>query len=173
MSTQTERTGASESLSPALWLRFAQRIVQSLRHHIPNNVPVDDAVSEALLAMVQSAHSFDPSRGIAFTTYVYPRIRGRVLNLARKETFHAHVNHDCLPAVQASTEQIVARREQHRCLLTAIQTLPTTRRRVLSQLLAGRSTKEAAAVLDLSAQRVRSNRRKAVRQLHEALCPAG
>ena len=34
----------------------------------------------------KTAHSYDPSRGIAFRTYAYPRIRGAIVDEMRKNT---------------------------------------------------------------------------------------
>ena len=55
----------------------------------------------------------------------------------------------------------------------ALEDLSPRRRQAITLLLAGRSTKEAAGMLGISAQCVRRSKASAVRQLHEALCPAG
>ena len=46
---------------------------------------VDDIVSEGILTLITSIDKFDPEKGIKFETYVAKRIRGMVIDLARKQ----------------------------------------------------------------------------------------
>lgn len=46
---------------------------------------VDDIVSEGILTLLNSIDKFDPEKGIKFETYVAKRIRGMVIDLARKQ----------------------------------------------------------------------------------------
>ncbi len=46
---------------------------------------VDDIVSEGILTLLSSIDKFDPEKGIKFETYVAKRIRGMVIDLARKQ----------------------------------------------------------------------------------------
>ena len=46
---------------------------------------VDDIVSEGILTLLNSLDKFDPDKGIKFETYVAKRIRGMVIDLARKQ----------------------------------------------------------------------------------------
>lgn len=46
---------------------------------------VDDIVSEGILTLLGSIDKFDPEKGIKFETYVSKRIRGMVVDLARKQ----------------------------------------------------------------------------------------
>ena len=46
---------------------------------------VDDIVSEGILTLLSSIDKFDPDKGIKFETYVAKRIRGMVIDLARKQ----------------------------------------------------------------------------------------
>ena len=46
---------------------------------------VDDIVSEGILTLLTSIDKFDPDKGIKFETYVAKRIRGLVIDLARKQ----------------------------------------------------------------------------------------
>ena len=46
---------------------------------------VDDIVSEGILTLLTSIDKFDPEKGIKFETYVSKRIRGMVIDLARKQ----------------------------------------------------------------------------------------
>ena len=46
---------------------------------------VDDIVSEGILTLLSAIDKFDPDKGIKFETYVSKRIRGMVIDLARKQ----------------------------------------------------------------------------------------
>ena len=46
---------------------------------------VDDIVSEGILTLLSAIDKFDPDKGIKFETYVAKRIRGMVIDLARKQ----------------------------------------------------------------------------------------
>ena len=46
---------------------------------------VDDIVSEGILTLLSSIDKFDPDKGIKFEPYVSKRIRGMVIDLARKQ----------------------------------------------------------------------------------------
>ena len=46
---------------------------------------VDDIVSEGILALLSAIDKFDPEKGIKFETYVAKRIRGMVIDMARKQ----------------------------------------------------------------------------------------
>ena len=46
---------------------------------------VDDIVSEGILTLLSSIDKFDPDKDIKFETYVAKRIRGMVIDLARKQ----------------------------------------------------------------------------------------
>jgi len=46
---------------------------------------VDDIVNEGLLTLLNAIDKYDPDKGIKFETYVAKRIRGMVIDLARKQ----------------------------------------------------------------------------------------
>lgn len=46
---------------------------------------VDDIVSEGIFTLLNVVDKFDPSKGIRFETYISKRIRGMVVDLARKQ----------------------------------------------------------------------------------------
>ena len=46
---------------------------------------VDDIVSEGILTLLTAIDKFDPEKGIKFETYVAKRIRGMVIDMARKQ----------------------------------------------------------------------------------------
>lgn len=55
------------------------RLVASIAHRYSTpNVTTDELMSEGVLALLAAADSFDPGRGLAFTTYAWPIIEGRI-----------------------------------------------------------------------------------------------
>lgn len=46
---------------------------------------VDDIVNEGVLTLLSAIDKFDPERGVKFETYVSKRIRGMVIDMARKQ----------------------------------------------------------------------------------------
>jgi RNA polymerase sigma factor for flagellar operon FliA len=52
----------------------------------PASVEIDDLVAFGFLGLMEAAERFDPARGVQFTTYAYPRIRGAIYNGMAKMT---------------------------------------------------------------------------------------
>ena len=92
MSTQelldTYKQTGDESLKWPLVLRY-EGLVKSaalqIRGVYSSFAQVDDIVSEGILTLLSCIDKFDPSKGIKFETYVSKRIRGMVIDLARKQ----------------------------------------------------------------------------------------
>lgn len=54
----------------------------------PASVEIDDLVAFGFLGLIEAAERFDPERGVLFSTFAYPRIRGAMLNgMARMATY--------------------------------------------------------------------------------------
>lgn len=82
-----KRTG-DENLKWPLVLRYEGLIKNAalqIRGVYSSFAQVDDIVSEGILALLSSIDKFDPDKGIKFETYVSKRIRGMVIDLARKQ----------------------------------------------------------------------------------------
>ena len=71
---------------PAQTAASALRMAYAIAgRHGGNAASRDDLASEALLALVECAQRFDPSRGYQLTSFAYPRMRGRALDSLRRE----------------------------------------------------------------------------------------
>ena len=65
----------------------------SLVHHValkmaqcmPAGLDVDDLVSAGTMGLMEALDSFDTSRGLAFSTFAVPRIRGSILDELRRQ----------------------------------------------------------------------------------------
>lgn len=62
-------------------------IVGRLAIELPSRIERDDLVGYGMLGLVGAADSFDPSRGLQFSTFAFPRIRGAILDELRKADF--------------------------------------------------------------------------------------
>lgn len=62
-----------------------------IRDHCPYRRDRDDLVQEGLLGLLEAARRFDPSRQVAFGTYAYYYIRGRILAVLRSESEFAPI----------------------------------------------------------------------------------
>ncbi len=58
-------------------------IVRETMTRVPSHVDRDDLSSAGLTALVQSAHAYDPSRGVPFNRYAATRIRGAIVDELR------------------------------------------------------------------------------------------
>jgi RNA polymerase sigma factor for flagellar operon FliA len=65
-------------------LYFVRHILGKMLGGLPDSVDNDNLESAGILGLVEAAGQFDPTRGIAFTTYAYQRIRGAILDELRR-----------------------------------------------------------------------------------------
>jgi RNA polymerase sigma factor for flagellar operon FliA len=90
-------------VTDALWIRYRDRgdpdarrrlldtylglVHHSARELMPHGVrdiELDDLIGAGTLGLVQALEGFDPARGLAFSTYAMPRIRGAILDELRR-----------------------------------------------------------------------------------------
>lgn len=78
----------NEELKWPLVLRYEGLIrsaAQQIRGVYSSFAQVDDIVNEGILTLLNAIDKFDPEKGVKFETYVAKRIRGMVVDLARKQ----------------------------------------------------------------------------------------
>jgi len=94
----TERTGASRKtkraasrVSPAerealliQHLGLVHHVARQLARGLSTAAELDELVSAGSVGLIQAADSFDRSRGLSFSTYAVPRIRGAILDELRR-----------------------------------------------------------------------------------------
>ena len=66
-------------------LPLARSIAAKLRLAHGLTAPFDDLYASGVDGLMQAAHRFDPTRGVAFTTFAYYRIRGARLDSLRRD----------------------------------------------------------------------------------------
>lgn len=62
------------------YLGLVHHTAHELRRHRPGAPELDDLIGAGSVGLVQALEGFDPSRGLAFSTYAMPRIRGAMLD---------------------------------------------------------------------------------------------
>lgn len=61
-------------------LGLVHHIARQIAERVPDGVELDDLISAGTLGLVLAQQSFEPARGLAFSTYATPRIRGSILD---------------------------------------------------------------------------------------------
>jgi RNA polymerase sigma factor (sigma-70 family) len=62
---------------------LVRSIASRLRRRVPQ-LDADDLVSAGMIGLLEAVDRFDDERGVAFGTFAYPRIKGAILDEARK-----------------------------------------------------------------------------------------
>ncbi len=82
-----QKVKLSEATEDELLATYAPVISQMVHRFVPLTrvtVDIDDLKNIASLALIQSAHGFDPAAGMSFESYARMRIRGAILDEIRK-----------------------------------------------------------------------------------------
>ena len=85
---QTYKRTGNEELKWPLVMRYVglvKTIALQVRGVYSSFAQVDDIVNEGLLTLASAVDKFEPAKGIKFETYVSKRIRGAVIDLARRQ----------------------------------------------------------------------------------------
>ena len=61
-------------------LMYVRKILSTLTAGLPPHYDRENLEQAGFVGLVETANTFDPSRGIAFRTYAYPRIRGAIVD---------------------------------------------------------------------------------------------
>lgn len=89
---------------------FVAHIVRDVLAKVPAHVNRDDLMSAGLLALTLAAQSFDPSRGVPFTSFAGIRIRGALTDELRSMDWASR-------AVRSRAREIEAARDGLTCAL--------------------------------------------------------
>ena len=92
MSTQelleTYKATDEEAYKWALVMRyegFIKRVALQVRGVYCHFAQIDDVIGEGLLTLFSAIDKYDPEKGVKFETYVAKRIRGMIIDMARKQ----------------------------------------------------------------------------------------
>jgi len=64
-----------------------KHLVGRMAFDLPASVDRDDLFGYGMLGLIQAADSFEPGRGLKFSTYAFPKIRGAILDELRRADF--------------------------------------------------------------------------------------
>jgi len=68
-------------------LPLLHHIVGRMSWDIPGKVDREDLLGFGIIGLIAAADSFEPERGLKFSTYAFPRIRGAILDELRRLDF--------------------------------------------------------------------------------------
>ena len=66
-------------------LGLVHHVARQLAAHLSTAADLDELVSAGSMGLIQAVDSFDVSRGLSFSTYAVPRIRGAILDELRRQ----------------------------------------------------------------------------------------
>jgi len=166
-------------------LALVTAIASRLKRTTLTGADLDDLIGYGTIGLVEAARRFDPARGLAFSTYAYPRIAGAMLDGARlsmggKRGGHldvASVEPECLDAAVDPAERpdaIAERCEVARAVRAAIATLLERERSIVESVdLAGRTLEDAGRDWGISKPRACVIRNEALAVLRARLGSVG
>lgn len=65
---------------------YVRKILSTLTVGLPPHCDKENLEQAGIVGLVETANSFDATRGVAFRTYAYPRIRGAIVDEMRKNS---------------------------------------------------------------------------------------
>ena len=79
---------------------LVHHVARQLARRLHDKVELDELVSAGAIGLMQAAASYEPSRGLTFSTYAVPRIRGSMLDELRR---HDHMSRGARRKARAMT----------------------------------------------------------------------
>ncbi|MEM8712676.1 MAG: FliA/WhiG family RNA polymerase sigma factor [Planctomycetota bacterium] len=83
-----------------------KHIVGRLFFDVPGSLDRDDLFGYGMIGLIAAADSWDKTRGLAFSTYAYPRIRGAILDELRRMDFLPRGRREKVRAVDRAIERL-------------------------------------------------------------------
>jgi RNA polymerase sigma-70 factor (ECF subfamily) len=153
-----------ERLFAELVRSYSPRLAAQLRRYARSDSDVPDLLQDVWLRAYQKRRSFD-GRGSLFG-WLLTICRTIGLAAAGQRTTEGLADHHAT----ISTEQLIDARLEHARVLRAVETLPDRQREVvLLRIIEGKSTAEAARILQCAEGTVKASLHAAMHKLQEAL----
>ncbi len=98
------------------YLGLVHHSAHQLARRISRDIEIDDLIGSGTLGLVQALEGFDPGRGLAFSTYAMPRIRGAMLDELRARDWmprSVRTRSRQLAAARAKLQQSLGRQPSH------------------------------------------------------------
>jgi RNA polymerase sigma factor FliA len=93
-------------------LGLVHHVARKLAKALANDADIDELVSAGSIGLLNAAASFDPSRGLAFSTFAAPRIRGAMLDELRRQDHVSRSVRRKARALAAAGEALARRLER-------------------------------------------------------------
>ncbi|MEL7497688.1 MAG: sigma-70 family RNA polymerase sigma factor [Planctomycetota bacterium] len=106
---QTYQNASQEQLREQLIfdnIDYVRKILSTLTVNLPPSYDKENLEQAGIVALVETANSFDPSRGVSFRTYCFPRIRGAIIDEMRKNSPVPQKMIDCIKQVKSAYERL-------------------------------------------------------------------
>ena len=87
-------------------MALLHHIVGQLFVDIPGGVEREDLEGYAMVGLIAAADSWDPGRGLKFSTYAFPKIRGAILDELRRQDFLPRGRREKVRALDGIVKQI-------------------------------------------------------------------
>jgi RNA polymerase sigma factor for flagellar operon FliA len=87
-------------------LALLQHVVGRMSYDVPGRVQRDDLFGWGMRGLIEAADTFDPSRGLQFSTYAFPRIRGAILDELRRLDFLPRGRRERLREVERAVAEL-------------------------------------------------------------------
>ncbi len=87
--TQTYQRSSGKTIVERLILDnvdYVKKILSTITAGLPPNYDKENLEQAGIVGLVETANSFDPTKGVAFRTYAFPRIRGAIIDEMRKNS---------------------------------------------------------------------------------------
>lgn len=69
-------------------IALANKIASQKKKCLPRHIDIEELRSAAYLGLVEAASRFDATKGVAFSTFAYPRIWGAIIDHLRQFSMH-------------------------------------------------------------------------------------
>ncbi len=83
-----------------------RHIVGRMFYDVPGSLDRDDLFGFGMVGLIGAADTWDESRGLAFSTFAYPRIRGAILDELRRVDFLPRGRRERVREVEATIEAL-------------------------------------------------------------------
>jgi RNA polymerase sigma factor FliA len=81
----TRRVSSSRDAVLTQHMGLVHHVARQLANRLSTRADLDEMISAGSLGLIQAFDSFDAGRGLSFSTYAVPRIRGAILDELRKQ----------------------------------------------------------------------------------------
>lgn len=154
-----------------LFRMFYRYLVVYAVRYVQLQEAAEDIVQEVFLGLWKGNKIYNSFYG--FRAFLYESVKNGCLNYLKhkkqEERYAAYAIGTTVEAEEETGNYELMREEIYRRIYQVVEELPEGCRRVFEQHLNGRKNEEIAALLNISAETVKSQKKKAIRILRERL----